>query len=515
MINLRWLHPIMGLVLIGLLGACASVPFDAPKTASYAFDDTADTRLGQFVTPLTAARPGESGFYLLYDGIEALAARILLSARAERSIDAQYFELHDDITGQLFVTALLKAADRGVRIRLLLDDLVPARYDAWMAALDVHPNIEIRLFNPFPRGQARLISFATDFGRVNRRMHNKSMTFDNQATIVGGRNIGAVYFSAEENSNYHDLDVLGFGPVAGEVSAAFDDYWNSSVVVPVSVLLDQEATTAGLDELRARIPEIIETAKQSPYGGALDAAILEAIANDETALTWSRAIVVADPPEKAAATYDGQHPKQLSSVLLPAVRAAEKELLVISPYFVPRERGVEVFRELTERGVRVVILTNSLASNDVLPVHAHYARYRKALLRAGVDLWEVRPEVAHRDRQSRGLGYSRSSLHGKIFAIDRRYLFIGSFNLDPRSIDINTEMGIFLDASDITGPVLERFEHVFPTAAYRLRLTEAGAIEWLAQENGREVIYQEEPGVSSWRRFSAGLWGLLPIEGQL
>jgi putative cardiolipin synthase len=343
----------MGLVLIGLLGACAGVPvpFDAPKTASYAFDDTADTHLGQAVTQAAEARPGQSGFYLLNDGIEALAVRLLLSERAERSIDAQYYLLHDDITGQLFVAALLRAADRGVRVRLLLDDIDTADYDAGMAALDVHPNIEIRLFNPFSRSQGQLISFFTEFGRVNRRMHNKSMTFDNQATIVGGRNIGAIYFSAEEDSNYNDLDVLGFGPVAREVSAAFDEYWNSSVVVPVSVLLGQDATPAGLDERRARIPEIIETARQSPYGEALDDAVLEAIAEDETILTWSEAIVVADPPEKAAETYEGQDPKQLSSVMGPVVRAAEKELVVISPYFVPRESGVELFRELTERGV--------------------------------------------------------------------------------------------------------------------------------------------------------------------
>ncbi|MHA1529318.1 MAG: phospholipase D family protein [Alphaproteobacteria bacterium] len=504
----------MGLVLIGLLGACAGVPFDAPKTPSRAFGDTAETRLGLTVAPLAETRPGQSGFYLLSDGIEALAVRLLLSERAERSIDAQYYLLHNDITGRLFVAALLKAADRGVRVRLLLDDIDTAGYDAAMAALDSHPNIEIRLFNPFPRGQSQLISLVTEFGRVNRRMHNKSMTFDNQATIVGGRNIGDIYFSAQEGSNYNDLDVLGFGPVASKVSEAFDDYWNSSVVVPASALLDQ-ATPAELDALRARIPEIIETAKQSPYGAALKDAVLEAIAADETILTWSQATIVADPPAKAAKTYDGKHPGQLSSVLGPVVRAAEKELVVISPYFVPRDSGVELFRELTGRGVRVVILTNSLASNDVVPVHAHYARYRKALLEAGVELWEVRPKNANRDRLRRGLGYSRSSLHGKVFAVDGRYIFIGSFNWDPRSLDINTEMGAYIDSPGLTGPALERFERALPTAAYRLHLTGAGAIEWHALEDGQEVIYQDEPGASSWKRFTAGLYRLLPIENLL
>jgi putative cardiolipin synthase len=508
---------LMGLVLIGLLSACTStpVPFDAPKTASYAYEDTSGTRLGQNVARAAATRPGQSGFYLLNDGIEALAVRLLLSERAERSIDAQYYLLHNDITGQLFAAALLRAADRGVRVRLLLDDIDTAQYDAGMTALDGHPNIEIRLFNPFSRSQGQLMSFFTEFGRINRRMHNKSMTFDNQATIVGGRNIGAVYFSAEEDANYNDLDVLGFGPVAGEVSAVFDAYWNSSVVVPVSALLDEEATSEGLDERRARIPEIIETARRSPYGAALDDELLETIAADETILTWSEAIVVADPPEKAAETYAGKHPEQLSSVMGPVVRAAEKELVIVSPYFVPRKSGVEAFRELTERGVRVVILTNSLASNDVVPVHAHYARYRKALLEAGVELWELRAEKADRDRQRSGLGFSRSSLHTKAFTVDGRYFFIGSFNWDPRSIDINTEMGLYLDAPDITGLALERFERSLPTLAYRLRLTEAGDIEWIAQKNGQEVIYQDEPGVSFWRQLSSDLYGLLPIEDQL
>lgn len=199
----------------------------------------------------------------------------------------------------------------------------------------------------------------------------------------------------------------------------------------------------------------------------------------------------------------------------PVVRAAERELVIVSPYFVPRESGVKFLRELTGRGVRVVILTNSLASNDVVPVHAHYARYRKALLKAGVELWEARADKAYGDRQRQGLGHSLSGLHTKAFAIDGRYFFIGSFNWDPRSIDINTEMGVFLDAPDITGPALERLERVLPTAAYRLHLTDAGAIEWHALEDGREVVYRDEPGASFWKRFMAGFYRLLPIEDLL
>ena len=516
LINHRFRYWIIVLCSIGLLSGCASVPFDTPKTASYALNDTADTDLGRLVTPMAAAHPGQSGFYLLTDNIDGLAARWLLIERAERSIDAQYYMLLDDIIGRLFVAALLRAADRGVRVRLLLDDITTKGHDVGLAALDAHPNIKVRIFNPFSRGGSRLFSAATEFRRVNRRMHNKSITFDNQATIVGGRNIGAEYFSAREDSNYQDLDVLGVGPVAEKVSAAFDTYWNSPVAVPVSALVeDQRGAAEGLIEHRARVPENIETVKQSPYGAALERAILQAIAQDETSLTWSAAVVVADPPEKADETYTGQHPEQLSSLIGPVVRAAEKELVVVSPYFVPRERGVALFRELTERGVRVVILTNSLASNDVVPVHAGYAPDRKALLEAGVELWELRPDAERLDRQRRGLKYSLSGLHTKSFVIDRRYLFIGSFNWDPRSVGINTEMGIYLDAPTLTVPLLAQFERRLPEGAYRLRLSESGKIEWLSQEDGREVVYYGEPKTSFWRRFKAGFYGLLPIEGQL
>jgi putative cardiolipin synthase len=515
MISERLPYGITLLVLLAVLSGCAGVPFDTPKTASHAFEDTTDTYLGQLLQPLAAAHPGESGFYLLRDGIDALAARLLLSEKAERSIDAQYYLLLDDIAGRLFVTTLLKAADRGVRIRVLLDDITTPGYDAGMAAFDAHPNIEIRVFNPFSRGAGRLIGGAAEFRRVTRRMHNKSMTFDNQATIVGGRNIGAEYFSADEEGNFSDLDVLGFGPVAQKVSSAFDLYWNDPVAVPVNLLVDPSEAAAGLIERRERIPEIIEQARQSPYGAALESAVVEAIMRDETSLTWSTASVVADPPQKADQDYSGGHPQQLSSVMGPAVRAAQQELVIVSAYFVPGEGGIALFRELTRRGVRVLIVTNSLATNDVVAVHAGYAPYRKALLEAGVELWEMRPDAGQRDQRRGRLGYSLSGLHTKAFAVDRRYLFIGSFNWDPRSVNINTEMGIYLDAPALTVPTLERMERILPDNAYRLRLNEAEEIEWLSQENGGEVVYHTDPKASFWRRLSSGFLGLLPIEEQL
>ena len=503
--------------VLGILGGCASIPFDAPKPASYAVssESTSNTRIGRAITPLVAAHPGRSGFYLLNDGIDALAARLLLSHQAERSIDAQYYLVLNDITGQLFLAALLNAADRGVRVRLLLDDTYTAGYDRFMAVFDAHPNMEIRVFNPFSRGRGRLLSGMTEFRRVNRRMHNKSMTFDNLVTVVGGRNIGAEYFEAREDSNYNDLDVLGVGPVAQDVSTAFDRYWNDPVAVPVNALTDPADTREDINRYRERVPKLIEEARQTPYGAALESTILDALVADGTNLVWSPATVVADPPEKAEPSYDGQHPEQLSSLMGPVVRAAEQELIVVSAYFVPSDRGVELFRELTGRGVRVLILTNSLASNDVVPVHAGYACYRKALLEAGVELWEIRPVAEREGRRQRKLGFSLSGLHTKAFTVDRRYLFIGSFNWDPRSVNINTEMGIYIDSPALTLPTAERFEQHLPDRAYRLRLNEAGDIEWVTRENDREVVYHNEPEASFWKRFTAGFYSLLPIEDQL
>ena len=503
-----------------LLLACASVPFDAPKTPTSAFTDTEETYLGSLVGSLRQERDDDaSGFYLASDGIEALAARLLLTAQAERSIDMQYYLVHQgEITTRLLISQLIKAADRGVRVRLLIDDInaTSDSYDIGMAAVDSHLNIAIRVFNPFSRGSGRALSAVTEFSRINRRMHNKSMTFDNQVTIVGGRNIGDIYFQAGTDTNYKDLDVLGFGPVAQSVSAAFDEYWNNRVAVPVDALIEAPDAASLLAAWRERIVDILEEIKQSPYGEAVDFALEHFIGEDESTLTWANALVVADSPDKALIVPEVNDPELLRSKLGPAVRAATSELVVVSAYFVPREFGTQLLTELAQRGVRVSITTNSLASNDVVPVHAGYAHYRKALLRGGVELWEISPSRADVvTSNSGGIGSSRSGLHTKTFVVDRRYLFIGSFNWDPRSANINTEMGIYLDAPKLARLVAESIDLAQPKRAYRLVLNQADEIEWLAYEDGREVIYREEPEASFWRRFQAGFYGLLPLEEQL
>lgn len=512
---MRWrVYP--WLCLIVLLGGCARLPTDYPRTSSQALEDTDDTTLARMIAPTRDAHPEMAGFYLLSDGIDALAARLLIAARAERSLDAQYYLLHDDITGRLFVRQLLEAADRGVRVRLLLDDIATGDYEAGMVGLDHHPQVEIRLFNPFINRGFRPLDVLTAARRLNHRMHNKSMTVDNQVTVVGGRNIGAEYFGARPDMNFGDLDLLAVGPVVPEVSRSFDEYWNSEYAVPVKVLNPRIDGAMALDNLRQTLSTVNDEARETPYGEVLERTILDAIDGPGEALHWVPYQVVADPPEKASGKLTADNPDTLRSRLGPLMSEAQQELVILSPYFVPRDTGVQVFRQLRARGVRVVILTNSLASNDVPAVHAGYAPYRKALLEAGVELWELRPDVPV-ERRYTGLPAegARSSLHAKTFLVDRRYFYVGSLNMDPRSVNINTEMGIVLEAPELAQYVVESIDAGLAGAAYQLQLDEQGRLQWRLQEGDQVVVFDEEPQTSFWQRFSTGLIGLLPIEGQL
>ena len=484
------------------------------KTVTKAPADTQSTFLARRSDALGNPHDGRSGIYLVSDGPEALGLRLVLTDRAEKTIDAQYYLLHDDSAGHLFAWQLLRAADRGVRVRLLLDDMDVASYDVMSAALDRHPNIEIRLFNPFRRGFGKNIAMLFEFGRINRRMHNKSMTFDNVATIVGGRNIGDVYFAAREDSNYNDLDVLGVGPIAKEVSASFDAYWNSSYAVPAEVVIQSQNKKLTLDEARQRLSDLAKEAKKTPYGDALSHGIREGITKRDIGLDWVPAELVADPPEKAS--NEARNQDLVASVVRPFLLDAESEVLVSSAYFVPRKQGEAFLSELSAKGVKVSILANSLDSTDVVPVYGHYARSRETLLKAGVELWELRPDSSRPDRERLGLGLSQSSLHTKAFAVDNRYLFVGSFNWDPRSVWINNEMLVLIESEKLASGAAAAFRERIEANAFRLRLDDTGGIDWVTlREDGAILVYKREPTDSQWRAFMGKVYGLLPIGSQL
>jgi len=506
------------IALVALLATglgCATVDFEHPRTESHALDGSETTHLGRIIAPYQAAHPGESGFMLLEDGIDALSARLLFAKRAELSIDAQYYFLLDDVTSYAFLGRLLEAADRGVRVRLLIDDIHTKGYDRGLDALDSHPNFEIRIFNPFSRRQAREVDFLTDFGRANRRMHNKSFTVDGMVTVVGGRNIGAEYFSAREDVNFNDLDILGAGSVARDVGTAFDEYWNSTYALPVAAVVEPPTgSDAGLPALRRRFKDALEEFKVSKYGDALRRAILDQIEEDAEVLEWADYQVVHDAPEKAEGGGEGQK-DALTRPLAAAIAEGREELFVTSPYFVPLEGGVEFFRKLRDRGVDVTIWTNSLGSTDVAAVHAGYAPYRRELLEMGVTLYESRRDRSVEGAKRAGMAFSSASLHAKWFTIDRTSLFVGSFNWDPRSIGINTEMGILVESPVLAQRLVEHTIEQFPRNSYRALLSESGRLRWKSQEDGQTVIYKREPGTSWWRRFSAGFLRLMPIRKQL
>jgi putative cardiolipin synthase len=517
----------LALLIVALTG-CATLPSDYERTVSKAITNTQDTRLGQTVSGLTAYHPGQSAFYILNSGLEAFAVRGALAGAAERSIDLQYYIYKGDTTGKLLTYQLLKAADRGVRVRILLDDLGVSGLDTVLAALDSHPNFQVRLFNPFIRRNRKGLAFLTDFSRVNRRMHNKSYTVDNQVTIVGGRNIGNEYFQANPGINFTDLDLLAAGPVVPEISDAFDAFWNSDFAVPVYALDIGQPKAEDLNQVREVLRQHAEGMRESDYAVRLrETDFIKNMGNEKMPLYRGDALVKYDLPDKVATD-----PYDLSTHMGPRLRMiaedTQHEMLISSPYFVPGKPGMELFHKLSEQGVRIRILTNSLAATDVGIVHAGYSRYRKPLLQEGVELYEVKPGVGSADAENehRIGGSSGASLHAKVFVFDRRSVFVGSLNLDPRSLIQNTEIGILVESPELADQLTVLFENAFQTFTFQVRLRNnpyadrdsslsEEVLEWVTEEDGQQVKFDRDPYVSIWRIMGIKLLSLLPIEDQL
>ncbi len=481
------------ILTLWVLAGCATLPKNFERPESYAFTDTKDTRIGKAQHHEMTAHPGQSGFLLLGSGLDAFVARAVLAMSAERSIDAQYYLFHNDLTGKLLIYHLLKAADRGIRVRLLVDDMDLAGRDLGAAALDNHPNMEVRIFNPFSRKTGRGIQFVTRIGSVTRRMHNKSFTVDNQATIVGGRNIGNEYFEADPDLAFSDLDVLAVGPVAQKVSASFDRYWNSELAYPASVLTRKTPSPEEIEHKRQELDEYVLKQVDSPYLRALqNSTLANNLRQNNVRFSWGDAEVVYDQPEKILKDFS-QTEYHLSPNLKPYLEGVGKELIIFSPYFVPGKEGVTFLSQLSERGVRVRILTNSLSSTDVGIVHSGYAKYRKDLLRAGVELYEMNKKIGRKERKEKKgeKGKSKASLHAKSFVFDRKQVFIGSLNLDPRAVLHNTEIGIVLSSAEIAKGMGDWFDRNIETIAFRLKLHQdkngSGQIRWYGRAMAKRV----------------------------
>jgi len=488
------------------LTSCSSLPPLEGRVASTSFVQTDDTRLGKALMPLTMAHPGLAGIHALADGRDAFAARAVLAQAADRSLDVQYYIWRDDTTGRLMFDALRSAAERGVRVRLLLDDNNTAGLDGALAALDVHPMIEVRLFNPNGIRSVRAAGMAADFMRLNRRMHNKSFTADNQVTIIGGRNVGDEYFGAAGEISFADLDVIAAGPVVRAVSDDFDLYWNSPSAYPLA-LLAPDAVAAPALKPDAEAQAYIEAIKRSAF--------LEQLVGGSLPLEWARARFVSDDPAKVMGTAAPE--ANIAFKLRDILGEPQRSLDLVSPYFVPGKEGTAAFVDLAKKRTRTRILTNSLEATDVAAVHAGYAKWRKPLLESGVTLYELRREATDEpSREKRGsgsgIGSSDASLHAKTFGVDGNRVFVGSFNFDQRSIHLNTEMGMVIDSPALATRLTETLDRTLPTRAYEVKLDDRGSVIWLERRGDQVIRHEKEPGTSWFKRAAVKALSWLPID---
>jgi len=517
------LKSILLCALLLLLAACASLPENYAREESWKLD-ASDTQLAQFFDQAIAANPGESGAFPLGDGIEALAARVALARAAEKSLDVQYYIWHGDESGTLLLKELLDAANRGVRVRLLLDDIgVSERNDKVYRLLDAHPNVGVALYNPIASRDARTRGLLSEPLRLNHRMHNKSMTADNTLTIVGGRNIGNEYFSLDDLVNFADMDVLAVGPVASQVSDSFDLFWNSPQAFPISAFHAQAVSAEQVKKAQEKLDERVNESSGPYYQAMASSNFGMDLEQQKLMFFWGKIVVLYDQPEK---TSGGGTTEVLLKQLAGVLGKTREDLLIVSPYFVPGEVGAQALVEAVQRGARVRVLTNSLASTDVGAVHAGYKKYRSSLLEGGVELFELKP-TRGADQGGSGLssapGSSGASLHAKMFLIDNSMVFIGSMNLDPRSVQINTEMGLLIENRNLEHVLEFGIDRILINDTYQVLLEPQNPdkpqgkqrLVWVDRAEGKETRYTTEPDTTFWQRLGVGIIGLLPVDSQL
>lgn len=492
------------------LAACSLPPLkERSENIMLPESEISQTILGKAIAERSREHPDTSGIYPLADALDAFLARVFLARMAEKTLDVQYYIWRKDMTGTLLLNELYQAAERGVRVRLLLDDNGTSGMDDWLALLNDHPNMEVRLFNPFAVRKMPLLGFITDFSRVNRRMHNRSYTADQAITITGGRNVGDEYFAATDGLLFADLDVIAAGPAAHAISEDFDRYWTSQSAWPVDQLFRRNSSRQILaDEAKS----ILGSPQAAHYATALkETGFSERLLSGEMKMEWVATRLVSDDPAKGLG--EAAESDLMIYSLAKLLGKARGTLDLVSPYFVPTRAGVEVFTAMAREGIQIRILTNALEATDVAAVHSGYAKRRKALLEAGILLYEMqRNPVAPREGRAGILGSSGSSLHAKTFAVDGERVFIGSFNFDPRSANLNTELGFVIESKSLA----EATDHIFSEevlfAAYQVKLDDAGRIYWLQQTDDGPVIHRTEPNTGWFKQATLKLLSWLPIE---
>lgn len=498
--------------------ACAQLPSQNASSLSYAFDRPEETRLGREVQPYLQNPLSGSGFYIQDTGRQAFLQRAALIEAAEQSIDAQYYIWNSDVSGTYLARRLLVAADRGVRVRLLLDDVNLDGRDTMFAALDQHPNIEISIYNPFAvrSGIGKWLSFITDFQRLNQRMHNKTFVVDGALGIMGGRNIGDEYFDLHPQVNFRDRDVLIAGPIVADLSANFDAFWNNSSSYPISQLepdtVQEQGLNAQLDQIRATASDTAGLTRVPPQNSS---SALEYMLQMLPGLTWAEGELVFDSPS-VNTQEDPDSPQRSAEMLHQLVEQADKEILVESAYLILGDDQLDILKQIRARGVPVLALTNSLASNDLTTNHAGYARRRGGMLANGMELYELRPDAAACSswvEMSDFCSNGAVSLHAKSVVFDRKTLYIGSFNINLRSIYLNSETILVIHSAQLAEQLAQDIEAAMaPENSWRVTRDADGQLLWSA---GAKQIWTHEPATGFWRRFKSGLFSLLPMEKYL
>ena len=512
---------LMGLLTLLLaLGGCASLPPGAPRTASTALAPQTDSPLVQ-IAQRSSPDPALSGFRLLPLGSYSLDARLQLIQRARHSLDVQYYVLDNDATGRLLLSRLADAAQRGVRVRLLVDDLYTTHTDGLLRAMSALPGVQVAVFNPFmaARDSGLLGRFAAnllDVRRLNHRMHNKLLVADGAMAVAGGRNIADDYFQRGTQQNFVDLDALMVGPVVAALSASFDQYWNSPVVLPIAAVAAASGHSAGAQraqfhaataDARTVLPLALPEVDALGYGPVGDE-----LTTGRLGLIWGRALALADPPDKLARDADKAWADSLAFQALMKIWTADHEVTITSPYLIPGPLGIAAFEALGRKQVKVTVLTNSLAATDEPVVHTGYVRYRPQLIDAGVELYELSPSRTQKNTRLGLFGSSVGRLHAKTAVVDGDKTFIGSMNLDPRSRTQNTELGVFVESPELAREMLRVIKISRTQNAYRVRHNAARQLQWVAVDDDRETVLDTEPESTLWQRIQNLLMGGLVPE---
>ena len=516
------------LITLGLLlslGGCSTLPHQTVQKLVYTSDtDTSQTDLAKLITPLRNKNPELTGYHILFDPLEAIAARLSLINKAQKTLDLQYYIWDNDKIGALALYEIIKAADRGVKVRLLIDDNNAKKMEGILLALNQHVNIEVKLYNPYKFRNFRPLDMVLDLKRINRRMHNKSFIVDHQIALIGGRNMSNQYFFTSDKYQFSDMDVMLVGKAADEISSSFDDYWNDTYAYSVKDIVNPRQHLLRYPELKAQLAAHYQRITVQNYLNlANHANTFDQWLYHNLQLDWVKAEIVKDSPAKIHGTALPE--EYLQAQLTQHLNVPHHNLDIISAYFVPEKQGTAMLGSLAKNGVNVRVLTNSFKANDVWLVHAFYSKYRQPLLESGVHLYEFLPalgakalgpytKLLSKEAKISLKDLSRSSLHAKMMAMDDQ-VFIGSFNLDPRSSRLNSEIGVLLDSPQLAKTIHNTMTHDITYYSYELILTPDQKIEWIREKNNQVKIFPQEPGMSWWQKSGLTFISWLPLEGMM